>query len=214
MTKMAWFNTRVAMARSPIPTAKLLYAGRRIHKDGLVLDATAQLVCDTVNSLRTKTVWETSPDLARVQFEKVIDLFGEAPRSVANVEDRTIAGPNGYMTVRLYTPTRSETPLPIFVYYHGGGFVQGSLHAYDSMCRHLAIASGAIIVVPDYRLAPEGKFPAAIDDCLAATNWATENAELFGGDATHIAVGGDSAGGNLAAIITQACRDAGGPELA
>ena len=214
MTNMAWFNTRVAMARAPIPMAGMLYAGRRLHEDGLVLDATAQLVCDTVNSLRTKTIWETSPELAREQFEKVIDLFGEAPRTVANVEDRTIAGPGGDMTVRLYTPTRSEGALPIFVYYHGGGFVQGSLRAYDSTCRHLAVASGAIVVVPDYRLAPEGKFPAAVDDCLAATKWAAENAESFGGDATQIAVGGDSAGGNLTAIITQECRDAGAPDIA
>lgn len=214
MTKTAWFNTRVAMARSPVPMAGLLYAGRRLHKDGLVLDARAQLVCDTVNSLRTKTIWETSPKLAREQFEKVIDLYGEASIAVANVEDRTIAGPDGDMTVRLYTPTQSETPLPVFVYYHGGGFVQGSLRAYDSTCRHLAVASNAIVVVPEYRLAPEGKFPAAINDCLVATIWAAENAETFGGDATQIAVGGDSAGGNLAAIITQECRDAGGPDIA
>jgi acetyl esterase len=213
MMKTAWFNARVAMARSRIPMSGLLYAGRRLHKDGLVLDATAQLVCDTVNSLRTKTIWETSPELAREQFERVIDLYGESPLAVANVEDRTIPGPDGHMTVRLYTPTQSETPLPIFVYYHGGGFVQGSLRAYDSTCRHLAVASNAIVVVPDYRLAPEGKFPAAVNDCLAATIWVAENAETFGGDANRIAVGGDSAGGNLTAIITQECRDAGGPDI-
>ena len=214
MANMAWFNTRVALARGPVSVAPLLYAGRRLQRDGLVLDANAQLVCDTVNSLRTKTIWETSPELARTQFERVIDLFGEAPHPVAKVEDRTIAGPAGDVTVRLYTPTESDAPLPMLVYYHGGGFVQGSLRAYDSTCRHLAAATGAIVVVPDYRLAPEGKFPAAVEDCIAATNWAAENAAEFDGDPERLVVGGDSAGGNLTAVITQECRDAGGPKIA
>ena len=213
MANTAWFNTRVAMARAPLPVASLLYAGRRLHEDGLVLDANAQLVCDTINSLRTKTIWETSPELARTQFERVIDLFGQPPHPMENVEDRTIAGPAGELTVRLYTPVRSDAPLPVFVYYHGGGFVQGSLGAYDGTCRHIAAASGAIVVVPDYRLAPEGKFPAAVEDCLAATKWVAENAPSFGGDPGRLAVGGDSAGGNLTAVVTQECRDAGDPDI-
>ena len=214
MANMAWFNVRVAAARAPVPMASLLYAGRRLRRDGLVIDANAQLVCDTVNSLRTKTIWETSPELARTQFERVIDLFGETPHPIAKVEDRTIAGPDGDMTVRLYTPSAPNSPLPVFVYYHGGGFVQGSLRAYDSTCRHLAVASGAIVIAPDYRLAPEGKFPAAVEDCLVATRWAAENATEFGGDPERLVVGGDSAGGSLTATITQECRDAGGPAIA
>ena len=214
MANMAWFNARVTVARGPAPVAALMYAGRRLQRDGLTLDAKAQLVCDAVNSLRTKTIWETSPELARTQFERVIDLFGEVPQQVERVEDRTIAGPAGDMTVRLYTPAAAHPPLPIFVYYHGGGFVQGSLRSYDSTCRHLANATGAIVVVPDYRLAPEGKFPAAVDDCLAATKWAAEHAAEIGGDADRLVVGGDSAGGNLTAIITQECRDADGPKIA
>lgn len=214
MANMTWFNIRVAAARGPMPVAALMYMGRRLQRDGLTLDAKAQLVCDTVNSLRTKTIWDTSPELARIQFERVTDLFGEEPQQVERVEDRTIAGPAGDMKVRLYTPTASQSPLPIFVYYHGGGFVQGSLRSYDSTCRHLANAAGTIVAVPDYRLAPEGKFPAAVDDCLAATKWAAEHADEFGGDANRLVVGGDSAGGNLTAIITQECRDGGGPKIA
>ena len=214
MTNRTWFNARVAVARGPAPVAALMYAGRRLQRDGFTLDAKAQLVCDAVNSLRTKTIWETSPELARTQFERVIDLFGEVPQPVEHVEDRIIAGPAGDMIVRLYTPLAAKSPLPIFVYYHGGGFVQGSLRSYDSTCRHLANAMGAIVVVPDYRLAPEGKFPAAVEDCLAATRWAAEHAEEFGGDAGRLAVGGDSAGGNLTAVITQECRNGDGPKIA
>ena len=214
MANRAWFNARVAAARGPAAVAALMYMGRRLQRDGLTLDANAQLVCDTVNSLRTKTLWETSPELARTQFERVIDLFGEAPQSVERVEDRTIAGPAGDMTVRLYTPAASQSPLPIFVYYHGGGFVQGSLRSYDSTCRHLANATGAIVVEPDYCLAPEGRFPAAVEDCLAATKWAAAHAVEFGGDPDRLVVGGDSAGGNLTAVITQECRDGGGPKIA
>jgi acetyl esterase len=214
MANKAWFNARVAAARGPAAVAALMYMGRRLQRDGLTLDANAQLVCDTVNSLRTKTLWETSPQLARTQFERVIDLFGEAPQPVERVEDRTIAGPAGDTTVRLYTPAASQSPLPIFVYYHGGGFVQGSLRSYDSTCRHLANATGAIVVEPDYRLAPEGRFPAAVEDCLAATKWAAAHAVEFGGDPDRLVVGGDSAGGNLTAVITQECRDGGGPKIA
>lgn len=214
MANKAWFRARVSLARGPAIIAALMYAGRRLRRDGLTLDAKAQLVCDTVNSLRSKTIWETSPELARTQFERVTDLFGEPPMPVENVEDRTVTGPEGDMTVRLYTPARSDTPLPVFVYYHGGGFVQGSLRAYDSSCRRLAVTSGAIVVVPDYRLAPEGKFPAAIEDCLAATKWVAEHAGEFGGDPSRMAIGGDSAGGNLTAAIAQECRDGGGPQIA
>ncbi len=213
MANTAWFDTRVALARTPLPVASLLYAGRRLREDGLVLDANAQLVCDTVNALRTGSIWDTPPELARAQFERVIELFGQSPRPVANVEDRTIAGPAGDLTVRLYTPVRPDAPLPVFVYCHGGGFVQGSLRAYDATCRHLAAASGAVVAVPDYRLAPEGRFPAAVEDCLAATRWAAGNAPDFGGDPGRLVVGGDSAGGNLTAVVTQECRDAGGPDI-
>ena len=214
MANRAWSNARVAAARGPAAVAAIMYMGRRLQRDGLTLDAKAQLVCDVVNSLRTKTLWETSPELARTQFERVIDLFGETPQPVERVEDRIIAGPAGDLTVRLYTPAASQSPLPIFVYCHGGGFVQGSLRSYDSTCRHLANAVGAIVVVPDYRLAPEGKFPAAVDDCLAATKWAAEHAAEIGGDADRLVVGGDSAGGNLTAVITQECRDGDGPKIA
>ena len=213
MKNKAWLHARAALARAPLPVASLLYAGRRLREDGFVLDANAHFVCDTVNALRTGTIWETGPELARSQFERVIDLFGQLPRPMESVVDRTIAGPAGDLTVRIYTPARSDVPPPVFVYYHGGGFVQGSLRAYDSTCRHLAAASGAIVVVPDYRLAPEGKFPAAVEDCLAATEWAAGNVADFGGDSGRLAVGGDSAGGNLTAVVTQECRDSGGPDI-
>jgi acetyl esterase len=132
--------------------------------------------------------------------------------AIHDVSDRTIPGPAGALPVRIYTP-RAAGSLPVLVFFHGGGFVLGSLDDYDAICRALSLEADCIIVSVDYRLAPEHRFPAAPDDCLAATRWVAAHAGSFGGDPARIAVGGDSAGGNLAAVTALRVRDEGGPHL-
>ncbi|PLT34522.1 alpha/beta hydrolase [Bacillus sp. V5-8f] len=134
------------------------------------------------------------------------------PEEVGKVENRTIPGPGGEIPVRIYTPA-GEGPFPALVYYHGGGWVIGNLDTVDVHCRLLAKKAGCVVVSVDYRLAPEHKFPAAVDDAYAAAKWTAENASYIEVDPARIAVGGDSAGGNLAAVVSLMAKDKGGPAL-
>jgi acetyl esterase len=134
------------------------------------------------------------------------------PQPVAEVRDQTIPGPAGDIPVRIYRPDGSS--LPILVYAHGGGFVFCDLDSHDGLCREIANSIPAVVVSVAYRLAPEHRWPAAADDFYAATQWAADNASSLGGDAGRVAVGGDSAGGNLAAVTALMARDRGGPTLA
>lgn len=129
---------------------------------------------------------------------------------VARVENRSVPGSAGDIPVRIYWPT-DQTPLPVLVWFHGGGWVLGTLDASDHTCRELANSAGCIVVSVDYRLAPENKFPACPDDCEAAYYWAVDNAASFGGDPRRVAVGGDSAGGNLAAVVSLRAKERGRP---
>ena len=135
------------------------------------------------------------------------------PEPVAGVEDRCIPGPGGDIPVRIYTPA-GPGPLPALVYFHGGGWVMSDLNTHDGLCRALANRSGALIVSVDYRLAPESPFPASIEDACAATLWVWRNAASLGADPSRVAVGGDSAGGNLAAATCLWARDHGSPPIA
>ncbi|MEX0666508.1 MAG: alpha/beta hydrolase [Acidimicrobiia bacterium] len=133
----------------------------------------------------------------------------------ASVEDRTIPGPAGEIPVRIYRPLDApDEPIPGFTYFHGGGWVICDLDSHDGACRRLANAVGAVVVSVDYRLAPEHPWPAASDDAYAATVWTAEHAEELGIDPARLAVGGDSAGGNLTAVVAQIARDRGAPPLA
>ncbi len=123
-------------------------------------------------------------------------------------------GPGGDLALRIYTPRDAGTSLPVLVWLHGGGHVVGSLASYDALCRMLALEADCIVVSVDYRLAPEHKFPAGVDDCFAALAWVGAHAAEIGGDPGRIAVGGDSAGGNLAAVCAILARDRGFPRLA
>jgi acetyl esterase len=125
---------------------------------------------------------------------------------VARVEDRVAEG----VPVRIYWPVETGDPMPVVVYYHGGGFVICDLGTHDHVCRFLAVEAGAIVISVDYRLAPEHKYPAAVEDAYTAALWAAENAADLGGDPARLAVAGDSAGGNLAAVVSRLARDAGG----
>lgn len=130
---------------------------------------------------------------------------------VAHVENRMIAGPAGDVPVRIYTPEGSG-PFPILVYFHGGG-AAGNLDTHEIMCRCLCREAGCLVLSVGFRLPPEHKFPAGLEDCYAATCWIATHATQFQGDASHIAVGGDSGGGNLAAAVALISKDQGGPAL-
>ncbi len=125
------------------------------------------------------------------------------------IEDRTA----GDIGVRIYWPHAGDRPLPVVVFYHGGGFALGDLDTHDPVARAHAVGAEAIVVSVDYRLAPEHPFPAGVDDCWAALQWVGEHAAELGGDPQRIAVAGDSAGGNFAAVVAHLARDHGGPPL-
>ncbi|MBJ8338130.1 alpha/beta hydrolase [Antrihabitans sp. YC3-6] len=137
-----------------------------------------------------------------------------APVPVGRWEDRLIPGPDGAIRIRIYRPAAaSDTPLPIVVFAHGGGFVFCDLDTHDDLCRRMTNGVGAVVISVDYRLAPEHPWPAAVTDVYAATAWAAVHATEVGGDATRVAVAGDSAGGNLAAVATTLARDRSGPNV-
>ena len=146
--------------------------------------------------------------------EAIVALFAPkgAREPVKSVEDRVINAGGAKLPVRIYTP-EGKGPLPILVYFHGGGWVIGNCETHDTPCRSLANGAGCVVISVDYRMAPEHKFPTAAEDCYAATKWAALNAAAFGGDPKRIAVGGDSAGGNLAAAVAQMAKDRGAPPL-
>jgi len=151
-------------------------------------------------------------DELRAQIESFALARREDAEPVAHVEDRTLPGPAGPIPVRCYRPG-DETDLPVVVYLHGGGWVIGSIETHDATCRGLANAVDAVVVSVDYRLAPEHPFPAGLDDAFAATRGVADHAAELGGDPARIAIAGDSAGGNLAAVVALLARDAGGPAL-
>jgi acetyl esterase len=130
------------------------------------------------------------------------------PRPLAEVRDLQATGPHGPIPLRLYRAAGTPAAAPALVYFHGGGWVIGDLDTHDGLCRELAHFSGHVVVAVDYRLAPEQRFPGAVDDCLAATRWVHAHAAGLGVDAARISVGGDSAGGNLAAAVCLLLRDA------
>ena len=159
---------------------------------------------------------ESLPHLeARGAYRDRRAVLQPQPRDVAEVCDRSVDGPHGPIPLRLYRPSGGSDagPLPVLVYYHGGGWVIGDLDTHDTLCRELADRSGVVVVAVDYRLAPEHRFPAAFDDALAATRWVHDHADELGVDAGRLAVGGDSAGGNLAAGVCLAARDGVGGAL-
>jgi len=172
------------------------------------LDAQSRAILDLINA--------TMPDVAALEPAAAralhdLPLPGE-PEALARVEDRRLPGPDGEIPVRVYTPA-GEAPFPALVYFHGGGFVLCSLDTHDALCRALARRAGCAVVSVDYRLAPEHRYPAAPRDCYAATRWVAEKGAEIGVDPGRVAVAGDSAGGNLAAVVALEARDAGGPRL-
>ena len=175
------------------------------------LDPQARAVLDQIAAIGGPPLHELSVREARQSLAAMAEMQG-VPEDVAKIEDRTLPSPAGGIPVRIYTPA-GRGSLPVLVYFHGGGWVIGSVEGNDVLCRALSNAAGCIVMSVDYRLAPEHPFPAAVDDAYHATLWAAENAAGIGGDSSRIAVGGDSAGGNLAAVVAQIARDHGKPSL-
>jgi len=175
------------------------------------LDRQTQALVDQLAAVGRPQINTMPPEQARrIAFAAFTPAQVEA---VAHVEDRKIPGPAGPLAIRIYRP-EGKAPMPALVYFHGGGFVMGDLESHDALCRKLANGAGCVTIAVDYRLAPENKYPAALEDCFAATRWVAENTAALNLDPRRIAVGGDSAGGNLAAVIAMMARDAKTPRLA
>jgi acetyl esterase len=187
----------------------------------MALDLQAVEFLDKLQRSRAPALHMLSPEDARAL---VVPL--RMPREpVERIDNRMIDGPDVDLRLRIYHPHDASTGAggsspqdgvsrPIVVYFHGGGWVVGSIASHDALCRRLCNQSACIVISVDYRLAPEHKFPAAVDDCLATTQWASDHAVELGGDPGRLAVAGDSAGGNLAAVVALLARERGGPAIA
>lgn len=165
----------------------------------MALDDQAHVLLDAMKASGFRPFHEMGVETCR----RLTNAQAEFSRSepVETVEDRLVGAPHA-LPVRIYRPSASAS-LPVLVYFHGGGWVMGGLDSHDATCRQLAVDVGCVVVSADYRLAPEHPFPAAIDDAMTATSWVAEHASEIGGDRSRIAVAGDSAGGNLAAVVAQ-----------
>ncbi len=158
----------------------------------------------------------TAPE-ARAYYSQARFATNPDAPELARVAPLAIPAPHGVIPARLYVPKeprRRDGLSPALVFFHGGGWVIGDLDSHDVVCRQLAVEGALIVISIDYRLAPEHKFPAATEDAVAATQWIAANARELGIDASRLSIGGDSAGGNLTAVVALAARDAGGPTLA
>jgi acetyl esterase len=153
-----------------------------------------------------------TPPEARAQMEATARARKAEPLPVARVEEREMAGPAGPIRLRLYWPN-AAAPVPAIAYYHGGGHVIGSLDTHDLIARNLCSGAGALVVSVDYRMGPEHRFPAAVEDSFAALKWLHAQAAELGADPNRLGIHGDSAGANLAAVVALMARDAGGPAL-
>jgi acetyl esterase len=175
------------------------------------LEPQTKALMDQMNAAGGPKIEQLAPADARKVMGQGFIAPPEFVESV-KVENRTIPGPAGEIPIRIYTPD-GIGPFGVLVFLHGGGWVICDLDTHDAPARYLCKHGNCVVVSVDYRLAPEHKFPAGVDDCWAALNWAASNAASIGGDGARIAVGGDSAGGNLACVMAQMARQNGGPAL-
>jgi len=179
------------------------------------LDPQVEIILGLAKQANLPEIWQLTPEQGREQYLMRVNKL-KFTEPIFHTEDRRITGLGGSIPIRIYMPRelKSAERLPVLMWFHGGGFVIGSLETHDSVCRMLANRADCIVVSVDYRLAPEFKFPAAVEDCEAALKWVALHAAEFGGDSSCIAVGGDSAGANLATVIAILARDAAHPKLA
>ncbi|MEO8009207.1 MAG: alpha/beta hydrolase [Betaproteobacteria bacterium] len=178
------------------------------------LDPQIEIILGLAKQANLPEIWQLTPDQGREQYLTRVNKL-KVNEPIFRTEDRRLTGPGSDIAIRIYTPRELKTgeKLPVLIWFHGGGFVIGSLETHDSVCRMLANQADCIVVSVDYRLAPEFKFPDAVEDCKAALKWAALHAVEFGGDASCMAVGGDSAGANLATVMAILARDAAHPKL-
>jgi len=178
------------------------------------LDPQAQRLLDLAEQEQLPLLESLSPVAARAQYEeRSLAIQGNAPEPF-EVVDGEIPGAAGMLPARFYRArSTDDVLLPVLVFFHGGGYVIGSPRSHDDACRHLCVGADCLVVSVDYRLAPENPYPAAVDDAWAATRWISNNAASLGGDSTRLAVGGDSAGGNLSAVVCQIASAEGGPTI-
>lgn len=176
---------------------------------GDLLDPQLAVLVRVSNALRLDALENLEPAVARARTGRSLRLLAGRRHPDVEVHERTMPGPGGPLTLRIYTPKDIARPAPALLYLHGGGFVIGSLDTHDAPCSLFAALGRCVVLAVDYRLAPEHKFPAAVDDALAGFRWLADNAAELGLDPRRLAVGGDSAGGNLSAVVAQtAVREA------
>ena len=170
-----------------------------------------QVLLDMMEERNTPPTYGVTAEVAREQFLELTEMM--EPTDVGEIQDFDIEGPGGALPIRAYVP-EGEGPFPVLVFYHGGGWVIGNIDTHENVCTALCSRADLVVLSVDYRLAPEHSFPAQLEDAYAAAEWATEFADDISGDSDRVAVGGDSAGGNLAAAVTLMAKDWDGPNLA
>jgi acetyl esterase len=186
----------------PDPMVTIL-AGRPEVRDGQTLDPQLQLLLRLMSAAGLPRVETLAPADARAFFRESAGLLTHSPVAMSRVLDRPVPTAHGDVPVRIYVPNKGHAPHPVLVYYHGGGWTIGDLDTHDGVARAFADEAECIVVSVDYRMGPEHRFPAAVDDAVAAFAWVATHAAEFGGDPARLAVGGDSAGGNLSAVVAQ-----------
>jgi len=160
-------------------------------------------------------MYELPAPAARMMFAAIMQMTGPKDVPIGKVANLVCPGPGGDIPLRIYTPVAAAAEtLPALLFFHGGGFVIGNIDTHDGLCRIIANEAGVRVIAVDYRLAPEHKYPAAIEDAYAALTYVEANATQLGVDANRLAVGGDSAGGAMTAVLTQMAKDKGGPSIA
>lgn len=176
-----------------------------------MLHPQARALLDFIEQSGLPLLHTLQPPAARTFYRERRAYTQPSPGEVSLARDLQAQGPHGPIPLRLYRPAgaAADASLPVLVYFHGGGFVIGDLDTHDVLCRELANGAGSAVVAVDYRMAPEFRFPCAVDDSLAAAYWVRNNARELRLDAARLAVGGDSAGGNLSAVVSLLARDAG-----
>lgn len=179
------------------------------------LDPVLKAFLDQVAAMGGPKTWEMQPNEAREAFAGLMQLAGPKDIPIGKVANIAIPAAHGEIVARSYAPVAANSaPLPTLVFFHGGGWVIGNIDTHDGLCRIIANASGCRVISVEYRLSPESKFPGPVDDAVAAVEWIEKNASQLGVDANRLAVGGDSAGGDLAAVVAQIAKAKGAPKIA